>query len=195
MEVFGKNVIYKNFEITCLGNISRDEGEERFEKINGLNHLGGRNCEFIQLKIYNNSGSGIGSWKYVGGSIIEECVIYNNGFIYNKGRGSGVGIYSQNLSDQTRVFRNNIIFNNFYKGIQIWSANKNSNSEYVKNYLVENNVVFNNGLPAGYARDNLLVATDDRKGNNIAKNIRIAENILYHNTNFKKVKLMVMHHH
>ncbi|NND51454.1 MAG: hypothetical protein HKN54_03550 [Flavobacteriaceae bacterium] len=184
LEVRGRNVTFKNLEITFLGKFSRKATEALFLSVSGLDHVSGVNCQFINLKIHNNPGSGFGSWKRAGGSLIYGCVIYNNGFFSRK-RGSGVGLYVQNESDQTRRIENNIIFNNFYKGIEVWSANKNAKDEYVKNVRLEDNIVFNNGLPAGRKRDNIIVASDDRNGINLAKNIVLRNNILYHNTDFK----------
>lgn len=184
LEVRGRNVTFKDLEITFLGLFSRRATEDLFKSVSGLDHVSGVNCQFINLKIHNNPGSGFGSWKRTGGSLIYGCTIFNNGYFSAK-RGSGVGMYIQNESNETRRIINNIIFNNYYKGIEIWSANKNAKDEYVKNIRLEHNVVFNNGLPAGRKRDNIIVASDDRNGINLAKNIVLKNNILYHNTDFK----------
>ncbi|MBU2939652.1 right-handed parallel beta-helix repeat-containing protein [Lacinutrix sp. C3R15] len=183
----GGQVIYKNFEITWLGDFNRDFRVNKFKGIAGINHLDGRNCKFINLKIYNNPGLGFGSWKSAGGSLITECFVFNNGVINEKGRGAGEGFYVQNKSEEERVIKNNIIFNNYYKGIEVWSAGRDANFEYVKNITLDNNVIFNSGLPANnYTVDNIIVASDDRNAINIAKNIKVTNNILYHNTNYLK---------
>ena len=187
LQVKGKQVIYKNFEITFKGNFSRIQGDKNFSRVNGLSHVSGENCKFINLIIHNVPGSGIGSWKATGGTLISDCIIYNNGY-YSKKRGSGVGIYVQNMSNATRTIKNNIIFNNYYKGIEVWSAAKKSNISYVKNVLISSNIIFNHGLPTGKNKDNLLIATNDRTGINIAENIVVRNNVLYHNTNFKENK-------
>ncbi len=186
LEVKGNDVIYRDFDITCIGNLSRQIGDANFKSISGLNHTFGEDCEFIGLKIYNNTGFGFGSWKHAAASVIEECLIFNNGSIAKNGKGRGEGIYTQNKSDKTRIIKNNIIFNNYYKAIEVWSANKHADFEYVKNFNIENNVIFNSGLPAGFAYDNLIIGTDDREGINIAKDINISNNIFYHNTNILK---------
>ncbi len=181
LEVKGKNVIYKDFEITWLGDFSRTQTDPNFKLVGGISHNSGVNCKFINLVIYNNPGSGFGSWKHTGGSTIDGCLIYNNGYMSKK-RGSGVGIYVQNNSDNTRVIINNTIFNNFYKGIEVWSDNARANNAYVKNVKLNNNVIFNNGSPSGQFRDNLIIGSNDRNGINIAKNIIVDGNIFYHNT-------------
>ena len=180
LEVRGKQVIYKNFEITFLGSYIRHEKEAGFQKVDGLNHLSGKNCKFINLTIHDNPGSGIGSWKHTGGSVIEGCTIFNNGYIGK--RGHGVGIYVQNASNQMRMITNNTIFNNYYKGIQIWSASKNVKKPFIKNVTVKNNVIFNSGGPSGIIKDNIIVASNDSSGSNPAQNILLLNNILYHNT-------------
>jgi parallel beta-helix repeat protein len=185
LEVRGKNAIYKDLEITFLGNFSRTQIDPNFKKIGGISHSSGIDCKFINLVIHNNPGSGFGSWKRTGGSIIDGCIIYNNGYMSKK-RGSGVGIYVQNESDKIRLITNNTIFNNYYKGIEVWSDNGKATSEYVKNVTLKNNVIFNNGLPSRVFRDNLIIATNDRNGINIAKNITVEGNIFYHNTKLSK---------
>ncbi|WP_299336971.1 hypothetical protein [uncultured Psychroserpens sp.] len=182
LEVKGKQVIYKNFEVTFLGEFTRNKGSEGFKNVDGITHSNGIDCKFINLKIHNNPGSGFGSWKRTGGTEILDCLIFNNGYTTSKNRGGGVGIYVQNNSESTRIIENNIIFNNFYKGVQIWSANKKAKEEFVKNIILKSNVIFNNGSPSGAFKDNLIVASDDRNGTNIAKHIKILNNIFYHNT-------------
>lgn len=189
LEVEGKQVIYKNFEITMLGDFSRDKRDDNFKAVTGLEHSSGEDCQFINLKVYNNPGLGVGSWKSTGGTVFDGCMIYNNGYISKKGSGFGEGMYIQNISDKTRVVRNCIIFNNYYKGIEVWSANKNAKNEYVKNYLIENNVIFNNGNPAEQFKDNLIIASGDKNGINIAKNVKVKSNILYHNTDIKNAQV------
>ena len=186
LKVNGDRVIFKNFDITWLGDFNRDARQDNFKSVAGINHLSGVDCKFINLKIYNNPGLGFGSWKSTGGTLITECIVYNNGAIRKDGKGGGEGFYVQNKSDDERIIKNNIIFNNYYKGIEVWSAGRNANFEYVKNITLDNNVVFNSGLPSGFTVDNIIVASDDRNGINIAKNITVKNNILYHNTDYSK---------
>jgi parallel beta-helix repeat protein len=186
LEVNGGNVIYKNFEITFLGDFSRSKSDKNFKASVGINHLKGEDCKFQNLTIHNIPGSGIGSWKATGGTIIEDCVIYNNGYI--GARGHGVGIYIQNQSDKTRLINNNIIFNNYYKGIEVWSATSGSKFEFVKNVTLTDNTIFNNGSPFGKHVDNIIIASNDKEGINVAKHIKVEDNILYHNIDFNNTK-------
>ncbi|GAA4270671.1 hypothetical protein [Hyunsoonleella aestuarii] len=188
LTIQGNNVIFKDFEITWLGEFSRIKGKGDFQKVNGITHTkGGADCKLINLVIHNNPGGGIGSWRQTNGSLISHCIIYSNGFVDEKGKAFGAGMYVQNEGNKTRLIKNNIIFNNYYKGVEIWSANIKANKDYVKNITLDNNVIFNSGLPSGDRTvDNIILATDDRNGINIAKNITIKNNILYHNTDYKK---------
>ncbi|BAO76642.1 right-handed parallel beta-helix repeat-containing protein [Winogradskyella sp. PG-2] len=186
LEVNGSKVIYKNFEITYLGDFSRIKGEDNFIASTGINHRKGEDCKFQNLVIHNIPGSGIGSWKATGGTVIEDCTIYNNG--YKGSRGHGVGIYIQNQSDKTRLIRNNIIYNNYYKGIEVWSATSGSKYEFVKNITLTDNIIFNNGSPSKKYVDNLIIASKDAEGINVAKDIKVINNILYHNVDFNDMK-------
>ncbi|WP_299102716.1 hypothetical protein [uncultured Winogradskyella sp.] len=189
LKVRSKRVIFQNFEITWLGEFSRqiDENDGLKAGVAGINHLIGENCKFINLMIYNNPGLGFGTWKNTGGTLIANCYVFNNGTLTPEGKGAGEGVYVQNNSDtETRVLKDNIIFNNYYKGVEVWSATKHAKTDWVKNVTLDNNVIFNSGLPSNYRTvDNIIVATDDRDGVNIAKNIVVKNNILYHNTDFK----------
>lgn len=182
LEIKGEQVIFKNFEITWLGEYSRDENDKDFQVCSGIRHLKGENCRFYNLKIYDNPGLGIGSWKHAAGTIIENCKIYHNGFMSKDGKGRGEGIYVQNKSDEVRLIKDNIIFNNFYKGIEVWSAGKKATTQYVKNITLVGNIIFNSGSPSGKFMDNVIIASDDRNGINVANHISVLNNVLYHNS-------------
>ncbi len=186
LNVTGARVIFRDLEITWLGAFSRDKNDPDFENSAGVYHTAGEDCRFYDLIIHNNPGLGFGSWKQTGGTIIENCMIYHNGFKFENGKGGGEGMYVQNTKDDTRIIRNNIIFGNFYKGIEVWSAGRNSDYEYVKNITLDGNILFNSGAPSGSHYDNVIVATDDRNGINIAKNINVLNNVFYHNTDYLK---------
>ncbi|WP_299111822.1 hypothetical protein [uncultured Winogradskyella sp.] len=188
LEVKGNQVVFKNFEVTFLGEYSRNAQDDNFKVCAGINHLSGVS-KFQNLKIYNNPGLGFGSWKNTGGSVIEECMIYYNG-VLGKKRGSGEGIYIQNNSEDHRIIINNIIYGNYYKGIEVWSASSGKKQDFVKNISLVNNIIFNNGTPSGRHWGNVIVATNDKEGINIARNIKVKGNVLYHNVdliNHKKL--------
>ena len=186
LNVRGKQVIFRDFEITWLGNFSRNENDKDFKVGAGISHTAGEDCRFYNLSIHDNPGLGIGSWKQTGGTIIENCMIYFNGYVAKDGKGRGEGIYVQNKSDKTRLIKNNIIFANYYKGIEVWSAGKNADFQFVKNIDLVNNIIFNSGSPSGNSYDNVIIASDDRNGINIANNIKVLNNVFYHNTDYLK---------
>lgn len=179
LEISGNNIVFKNFEVTFLGEYSRNEHNDNFKACTGIHHVSGV-AKFQNLKIYNNPGLGFGSWKNTGGSVIEDCMIYFNGWD-GKVRGSGEGMYVQNNSEEVRVIRNNIIFGNYYKGIEVWSASSGNKGDFVKNIILSNNIIFNNGVPSGRHWGNVIVATNDKEAINIARNIKLNNNVLYHN--------------
>lgn len=209
LDVKGGYVHFKNFEVTHLGIFSRINTSSNFRKCDGINHTQGFNCKFINLVIYNNPGTGINSWKFTAGTEIYGCLIYNNGWIEPiDGRNyHGPGIYVQNastnpstiISDNTRLIKNNIIFNNYYKGCEVWSAETNTTGivprEYVKNIDLIGNIVFNATAPSwsyygattNTRKDNIFVGTADLTGFNRAKNINIFDNYLYHNTDYTAI--------
>ena len=184
LNVTSTQVIFRDFEITWLGKFSRNEVDLDFRNSAGIYHTSGENCKFYNLIIHDNPGLGFGSWKQTGGTIIENCVIYFNGWVAKNGKGRGEGMYVQNTKDNTRIIKNNIIFANYYKGIEVWSAGRNKDFQFVKNINLEHNIIFNSGTPSGNSYDNLIIATDDRNGINIAKNINVLNNVLYHNTDY-----------
>lgn len=184
LNVTGGRVIFRDFEITWLGDFSRNESDKNFKVSSGISHTAGGDCRFYNLTIHNNPGLGIGSWKATGGTIIENCLIYHNGFVAKNGDGRGEGIYVQNLSDKTRLIKNNIIFGNYYKAVEIWSAGKDAKQKFVKNIRLEGNIIFNSGLPSRRTVDNVIIASHDRNGLNIAHNIQVLDNVLYHNTDY-----------
>jgi hypothetical protein len=186
LSIKGENVTYSDFEISPVNLTTRNMSESGFRQFGGVSHDSGKNCKFLNIIIHSNNGLGFGSWNKTGGTIISNCIVYDNGYLGKNNEGLGEGFYVQNDSDlETRIIKDNIIFNNYYKGIEVWSANKRADREYVKNITLDNNVIFNSGLTSGRTVDNIIVATNDRNGVNIAKNIKVKNNILYHNTNYK----------
>lgn len=88
----------------------------------------------------------------IGGDIIG-CHIYNNGW---KGpdRGHGHGIYSQNgpaPDMQTKLYRYNIVHDNFGWGFHIWDE-----AAYLNEYTVEHNISFRAGSPGGGTYPNFI---------------------------------------
>ncbi len=186
LSVYKNNVIFRDFEITWRGQFSRLSTESNFRTCNGIGHFSGKDCKFINLIIHDNPGSAVGSWKSTGATEFYGCMMYNNGY-FGPNRGHGVGMYVQNKTADNRWIENNIIFNNYYKGLHFISANYNANSEYVKNFVVLRNTIFGSYSPSGGQKDNIDIGTFDQNQINVVKNITLKENILYQNVNFASV--------
>ncbi len=189
--VAGGYVKFRDFEIT-YNNPVRNFTSPNFVYCEGIDHDSGEDCNFINLVIHDNPGTAFTSWKLTGGTLIYGCKVYNNGWIQNiDGRMQhGPGFYVQNISDtKTRVFKNNIVFNNFSVGFEVWSASFVTSDDYVKNVLLEDNTAFNNGSPFrsssnSYGDNNILVKTNDTNGSNIVRDVSVINNALYHNTDY-----------
>lgn len=184
----GGNVIYKDFEITHVGNFTRDMNHKDFHYGVGLNHKYGEDCKFVNLVIHDNPSTGVGSWKATGGSQFYGNLVYNNGnldFRSGKKRNHGPAFYVQNASDKVRLFENNVVFNNISHGYEIWSANHNAGDnsvkEYVKNITLRNNSIFNNALGYTSGSADVVISTLDKSGFNVPKNIIIHDNEIYKN--------------
>jgi len=93
LSVNGNNVTYRDFEISPTNLIIRDENAEGFLPFGGVSHNSGKNCKFINLIIHGNNGLGFGSWKSTGGTIISNCIVYNNGYKGKNYAGIGEGFY------------------------------------------------------------------------------------------------------
>lgn len=189
LNVQGGYVHFMNFEITHIGSFTRDKDAANFTQCDGISHTSGENCKFINLRIHDNPGTGVGTWKFTAGTEFYGCMVYANGWIEPSGTklNHGPGFYVQNASSLQRIIENNIIFNNFSHGVEIWSACEQNCgaggvTEYVKNITLKKSSVFNNSYPftlAGQA--NVLVSTKDLAGLNAAKNITIQNNEIYRN--------------
>ncbi|WP_284652711.1 right-handed parallel beta-helix repeat-containing protein [Flavobacterium terrisoli] len=185
LKVLGGNVIFKDFEVT-YSKVIRSDTTPNYALCGGIEHTSGEDCEFINLIIHDNPGKGMGSWKEVGGTFVYGCIIYNNGYLTPRKdkRGHGPGLYVQNESDKYRVFKNNIVFNNFHDGFQCYSTGKAP----VKNITLDDNTVFNNGSPhhsaASPGDNNINVSNGSSNGESVIHNINIINNTLYHNTNY-----------
>lgn len=133
----------------------------------------------------------MGSWKETAGSLIYGCIIYNNGYLTPSLdlRGHGPGLYIQNRSNKYRVFKNNIVFNNFYIGFECFSASSTASFEFHKNLTFDDNTAFNNGSPYrwnvnSYGDANIVVSNYNQDGTNIIRNVNIINNTLYHSTDY-----------
>ena len=103
------------------------------------------------LVVHDAQGNGIGVWSDAANSIVENCVIYNNGW-NAVGGAPGHGIYAQSASPNTVTIRDNAIFDGFGWGIHAYAE-----GGPLSGYLIEGNVLWNNGWPANTVRSSILI--------------------------------------
>ena len=133
----------------------------------------GENIRVINFVIHDCPGGGIGYWSTSLGSEVYGCIMYYNG-IQGSDRGHGPSIYVQN-NDFTRPksIVNNIMFKNYYTGVQIYSGNGK-----IDGVNVDSNTVFNSGAlaRANIVRGvNFIVGSENQK----AREIKVRDNVFY----------------
>lgn len=167
--VNGANAWYWGFEVTSS---FADRTGDRFSPaagtLDGLD-INGPGTRFINLVVHDTR-AGFGLWTPAVGSEIYGSLIYHNGW-QGPDRGHGHGIYTQNQTGHKHL-GDNIIFNHFGMGIQAYGSEK----AYVQNFLVDYNIVFNNGVISRDGRtDNVLFGFSGP-----LRGIRIENNYTYH---------------
>jgi hypothetical protein len=140
--------------------------------------------KLINCIVHNNGNDGVGFWTPAIDSEIYGCIIYNNGY-RDDDRGHGHGIYSQNSSG-TKLIRDNILFNSFGLGIQIYTEGGS-----IKGFHIEGNILFNSGLPSDdFLERQILVG-----GKQPADRIVIKSNYFYNRPNYSsKASLQLGYH-
>lgn len=136
----------------------------------------------INCIVHDTSG-GISMWAEAPGSEAYGNVVYNVGG-YGTDRGHGHGFYLQNEAPGYKHVADNITFNNFGEGLQIYG----SDTAGVQNFHVEGNVSMNNGsiglgnnttggtVSAGARDDNIIIGS----GNGGPSGIVLINNYTYH---------------
>ena len=120
--------------------------------------------KLLNCIIYDNSGNGIAFWNPAINAEVSGCIIYQNGAIGE--RGHGHGLYVQQGTNGIKTIRNNIIFNSFGKGIQVYGTNVP-----VHNTLIEDNIFFNAAIAAGALEQSVYIGSVNHTANNhIVKN-------------------------
>ncbi len=119
--------------------------------INPAMHVFAPGARIINSVIHDTM-QGISLWTEAINGEAYGNVIYHNGF-HASDRGHGHGIYTQNNTGVKKL-RENIVFNQFGWGLHLYG----SGSAWVRNFLVEGNISFNNGSPEGGRTDNIIVA-------------------------------------
>jgi hypothetical protein len=128
----------------------------------GLNVLG---LKVINLIVHDAGGTGVSSFVASNGAEIYGCVLYYNGYNNDDVSGPAHGIYTQNQAPYTKVLKDNIILDTYGFGIHAYG----SGAAFVQNFVLDGNVVFNNGGGA-----ELLVG-----GNAVQSGNRVLNNMIY----------------
>lgn len=132
--------------------------------------------KFINLVVHDTS-QGLSFWSNSIDSEIYGCLIYYNGWDAPD-RGHGHGIYTQNETG-TKTLRDNIIFDQFSFGIHAYG----SDNAFLKNFVVEGNVGFDNGVLAqlnpGFKSNILVGGEDGPNGNSILSGVTVSSNATY----------------
>lgn len=170
LQIAGRHTVYRDFEVTSSDPVrsSRMAGSSPADIRRGEGiHVRAPQTKLINL-IIHDAALGIAAWAEASDTEIYGCLIYNNGW-RGPDRAHGHGIYAQNRAGK-KMIRDNVIFNQFDKGIQIYG----SESAALRNFEVEGNTVFNNGALAGEFSENLVVY-----GGGGPEGIRIRNNFFY----------------
>lgn len=106
---------------------------------------------FINLVVHDAGTQGVSFWTPGEDAELYGCIIYNNGTHQNLDH----GVYVHNVIG-TKVLADNVFFDNFARGIQVYASH---NNELVRNVRVEGNISFNNGSISTRvgSRQNLVV--------------------------------------
>jgi hypothetical protein len=108
-------------------------------------------AKLINLVIHDASGDGAGVWAEAPDAEVYGTLLYNNG---RQGSAAGRvahGLYAQN-STGTKRLADNIVFQTFGYGFHCYTE-----GSYLRDFTLDGNVVFNNGLVTG---SNVLVGGD-----------------------------------
>lgn len=165
----GAHTWFWGFEVmTASEDRTGERAKPNTDAVDGV-FVNGPYTKLINL-IIHDTRDGVGVWTPAEGAEVHDCIIYNNGW-QGPDRGHGHGIYTQNR-DAVKRLTGNIIFNQFGVGIHAYGSDK----AFVRNYLVDHNAVFNNGVLAIDGRtDNLFFGS----GGSLS-GIRVEENYTYH---------------
>jgi hypothetical protein len=147
-QISGAYAWYRDFEIMS-SNTNRTSSSVSGSGITTMQTPGHPGLKLIDLVIHDTLGNGF--WIDATDMEMYGCIVYYNGY---KGtdRGHGHGIYAQN-STGTKHFINNIIFQQFDKGIQFFGGT----TAPINNMDVEGNTVFQNGYIDGTESNNIEI--------------------------------------
>jgi hypothetical protein len=98
---------------------------------------------FINLVVHDHSGNGMGIWSEAPDAEVYGSIVYNNGFRGSSAGRVAHGIYAQN-STGTKRLADNVVYQTFGYGFHLYTE-----ASALKNFTLDGNVAFNNGLVEG----------------------------------------------
>jgi len=134
--------------------------------------------KFINLVLHDAGFSGVSMGADKGAGVeLYGCIVYNNGFRDNIDH----GIYAHNATTGTKYITDNVVFNNFARGIQVYQ----DGATLLRNFQVIGNISFNNGsIDTGSTPVNLLMSAPTLMTGMVAKH-----NLLYFSSGIDGVQL------
>lgn len=163
LTVNGAWAIYWGFEVTNSDPNRRSESRPNAVQIYG------HHTKFINLVVHDGN-VGMGFWTQAQDAEIYGCIIYHNGYEYD--RGHGHGIYAQNAFGTKRIV-DNVVFNQYGYGLHNYTQ-----AGELKGFHIEGNILFGNGSASQ------LNNTDDPNilvgGYTPAERVALIENYTYH---------------
>jgi hypothetical protein len=125
------------------------------------------NGRFINLVLHDAGFSGVDMADDAGSGVeLYGCIVYNNGWRDNIDH----GVYAQNATAGIKYITDNVFFDNYARGIQVYE-----DGAQILNVHVSGNVSFNNGtISASSTQVNLLISASAVTSGMIAR-----DNLLY----------------
>ncbi len=138
---------------------------------------------FVNLVLHDAGISGVSMSSTSGAGVeLYGCVVYNNGTHENLDH----GIYAHNTTAAIKHVVDNVFFNNYARGIQIYEGG----DSVIRNFDVDGNVSFNNGsISDSSTRVNLLISAPARTSGMVA-----VHNLLYLSAGTGGINLRLGHY-
>lgn len=132
--------------------------------------VAGPRCKIINCIVHDHQLEGIGLWEEAEGAEAYGNLCYYNG----RDDWAAYGIYAQNIgSSGQKLIKDNLTLNNASWGIHLYGA-----SGIIQNFLVEGNIVGNNGS-IGVNYSGIFAGSDNATPGEETSNNIFRNNILY----------------
>lgn len=165
----GSNLVFWDFEIM------QSRPTAIVDRVLEANTVNGK---FVNLVLHDAGFSGVSMAADKGAGVeLYGSIIYNNGFRDNIDH----GIYAHNATPGTKYITDNVFFNNFARGIQVYEGS----AALIHDVQVVGNVCFNNGtIATGSSQVNLLISAPATISGMVA-----TDNFLYYSPGTDGVQL------